>query len=110
MHAILYKRIGDNDLSWDLYFSQILVAIRFHVREIMNFSPFYLIYNWIVTLLRDGVLKYHYVLLLCIIILYYADDYNKIALQELHHRFTMVRNNLKKARKQVISPIPKLRR
>ena len=94
MHDILAKKIGSNELSWDLHINQMLAAIRFHVSESTNFSPFYLLYNRDVILPLDNILRPRR--------LYYGDEQHAIALQEMHRTFTLVRSNLKKARKQAI--------
>ena len=94
MHNILAKKVGSNAQSWDLYINQMLAAIRFHVSESTNFSPFYLLYNREVILPLDNILRPRR--------LYYGDEHHDIALQEMHRSFTLVRSNLKKARKQAM--------
>lgn len=94
MHDILAKKVGSNEQSWDLYINQMLAAIRFHVSESTNFSPYYLLYNRDVVLPLDNILRPRR--------LYYGDEHHAIALQEMHRTFTLVRSNLKKARKEAI--------
>ena len=94
MHDILAKKIGDNANSWDLHINQMLAAIRFNVSESTKFSPFYLIYNRDVVLPLDTILKPRRV--------YYGEEHHHIAFQEQHRAFTLVRNNLKKAKNKQI--------
>lgn len=50
MNDILSKKIKEDVSTWDLYINQMLAAVRFHVSESTQFSPFFLLYN------RDPVL------------------------------------------------------
>ena len=94
MYDVLAKKIGNNEQSWDIYFNQMLAAIRFHVSETTKFSPYYLLYNRDVILPLDNILRFRRI--------YYYDEYHQITLQEMHRSFTLVRNNLKKARRTAV--------
>ena len=85
---------GNNEQSWDIYINQMLAAIRFHVSETTKFSPYYLLYNRDVILPSDNILRPRRI--------YYGDEYHQIAIQEMHRSFTLVRNNIKKARRTAI--------
>ena len=94
MHDVLAKKIGSNEQSWDVYINQMLAAVRFHVSETTKFSPYYLLYNRDVILPLDNILRPRRI--------YYGDEHHEIALQEMHRCFTLVRSNIKKARKVAI--------
>ena len=59
LHSILGKQIQDDIQPWDLFLNQTLAAIRFHVNESPNVSPFFLLYNRDVVLPLDTILKPH---------------------------------------------------
>lgn len=94
MHDVLAKKIGNNEQSWDVYINQMLAAIRFHVSETTKFSPYYLLYNRDVILPLDNILRPRRI--------YYGDEHHQLALQEMHRSFTLVRNNIRKARRTAI--------
>ena len=94
MHDILAKKIGSNEMSWDLHINQMLGAIRFNVSETTKFSPFFLLYNRDVVLPLDNILRPHR--------LNYSKENHQIQLQEMHRTFTMVRNNTMKAKRRAI--------
>lgn len=94
MHDVLAKKIGDNDRSWDMYLNQMLAAVRFHVSETTKYSPYYLLYNRDVVLPLDNILRPRRI--------YYGEEDHEIALQDMHRTFTLVRNNVKRARKKMI--------
>ena len=91
MHDILAKKICHNEQSWDVYINQMLAAVRFHVSETTKFSPYYLLYNRDVILPLDNILRPRRI--------YYGEEHHEIALQEMHRTFTLVRNNIRKAKK-----------
>ena len=92
LHDILAKKVADNQQTWDLHLNQALAAIRFNVSESTKFSPFFLLYNWDVVLPVDNILSPRRK--------YAGEEYHKIALQEQHKSFAMVRNHLKRVKKK----------
>ena len=69
-----------------------LAAVRFHVRETTDFSPYYLLYNKVVIFPLVDILKPH--------LIYYGNEHLKIALWEMPEIFTLVRSNMKKSRRR----------
>ena len=51
------KRVSENVETWDIYFNQVLAAIRFNTNELAKFSLFYLLYNCDPLLPMDNILK-----------------------------------------------------
>lgn len=92
LHDVLSKKLADNQHTWDMFLNQALAAIRFNVSESSKFSPFYLLYNRDVVLPVDNLLKPRRK--------YQGEETHKIALQEQHKSFVIVRNNLKRAKKR----------
>ena len=74
MHDVLAKKIGLNEQSWNIYINQMVAAV--------------------IILPLDNILRPR-----CI---YYGEEHHEITLQEMHHTFTLVRNNVRKARKKAI--------
>ena len=94
INDFLAKKICDNKQSWDIYINQMFAAIWFHVSGTPKFSPYYLLYYRDVILPLDNILRPRRI--------YHGNEYHQIALQEMHRSFTLVRNNIKKARRTAI--------
>ena len=92
LHDILAKKVADNQQTCDLHLNQALAEIRFNVSESTKFSPFFLLYNRDLVLPVDNILSPRRK--------YAGEEYYKIALQEQHKSFAMVRNHLKRAKRK----------
>ena len=92
LHDVLSKKLKDDVKTWDIYLNQTLAAIRFHINESTNFSPFYLLYNRDVVLPLDNILKPRRK--------YLGEDVHKIALEQQHKAFTLVHKYLKRSKKR----------
>ena len=93
MHDVMAKQIKEDISTWDLYFNEMLAAIRFHVNDSTKFSPFHLLYNRDPVLTIDNILKPRRK---------YADEeLYKIALQQQHKSFTLVHKNLQAKQRQI---------
>jgi hypothetical protein len=90
LQNIISKKLLENQQTWDLHLNQALSAIRFNISESSKFSPFYLLYNRDVVLPVDNLLKPR--------TRYHGEDLHKIALQEQHRCFLLVRRHIKHAR------------
>ena len=75
-----------------LYLNQVLAAVRFNHNDSSKFSPFFLVYNRDVVLPLDNILKPKRK--------YQGEDQHKIALEQQHKWFTLVNNNMRRARKK----------
>ena len=67
-----------------------MAVIRFNVSESPQFYPFNLLYNTVVVLPIDNILKPRRK--------YLVEDYHQIALQGQHKAFVTVRSNLRKTK------------
>ena len=72
--------------------NQTLAAIRFIVSKSTKFSPFYLLYTREPVLPVDQLLKPRQK--------YFGEEMHKIALQEQHRSFLLVKNNLKQSKQR----------
>ena len=70
------------------------MVVRFHVSETANFSSYYLLYNRDIILPLDDILRPHRI--------YYGNEHHEIALQEMHRTFTLIRSNMKKAKRKAM--------
>ena len=89
LRDILAKKVADNQQTWDLHLNQALAAIRFNVSESTKFSSFFLLYNRDVVLPVDNILSPRRK--------YAGEQYHKIALQEQHKSFAMVKKSFKES-------------
>ena len=94
LHDVLSKKIQNNASTWDLYLNQTLAAIRFNVSESSKFSPFILLYNRDVVLPVDNLLNPRRK--------YQGEDIHKIAPEQQHKAFMLVRRYLKQAKKRQV--------
>ena len=92
LHDVLSKRMKGETNTWDLYLNQALAAIRFNHNDSSKFSPYFLAFNREVMLPIDNILKPRRK--------YQGEEQHKIALEQQHKLFTMVCNNMKRARKR----------
>ena len=92
LHDVLSKKLAGDQQYWDVYLNQALAAIRFNISVSSKFSPFFLLYSWDVVLPVDSLMKPRRK--------YQGDERHKIALEEQHKNFVLVRRHLKKAKKR----------
>ena len=84
------KKVSNSHDTWNIYLNQVLAAIRLNVKELTQFSPFYLLYNYDLALPIDNILKPRRG--------YLGEEPHKIGLEQ-HKSFVTVHQHLKKAKK-----------
>ena len=92
LHDVLSKKLAGNQQYWDVYLNQALATIRFNISVSSKISPFCLLYNRDVVLPVDNLMKPRRK--------YQGDERHKIALEEQHKNFVLVRRHLKKDNKR----------
>jgi len=92
MNDVISKKIREDVSTWDLYINQMLAAIRFHVNDSTQFSPFFLLYNRDPVLPLDSILKPRRK--------YAGEQFHKVALEQMHRSFLLVHKNLQTSKQK----------
>ena len=92
LHDVMSKKVSGNIETWDLHLNQVLAAKRFNTNESTKFSAFYLLYNHDPVLPIDNILKPGRK--------YLGEEPHKTAIEQQHKSFTLVHQNLKRAKKK----------
>ena len=89
---ILSKKIRDDPTTWDLYINHSLAAIRFHISDTRQMSPYFCVFSRDPTMALDSVMTPRK--------RYMGEEFHKVALEQQHKSFVQVHRHLRQAKKQ----------